>query len=86
MRGGRGSDERGGAGVGGIGRVPDLDGKVARARAVGGVDGTDTYDFNRGLGLAHMDAVLRGNEEAAAFLAGDLPSVFSSRGIRVSIA
>jgi dienelactone hydrolase len=47
--------------------------------------GTHAYDFNRGLGLAHMDAVLRGNEEAAAFLAGDLPSVFSSRGIRVSI-
>jgi dienelactone hydrolase len=47
--------------------------------------GTHAYDFNRGLGLAHMDAVLRGNEEAAAFLACDLPSVFSSRGIRVSM-
>jgi dienelactone hydrolase len=48
--------------------------------------GLHAYDFNRGLGLAHMDAVLRGNEEAAAFLAGDLPSVFGSRGIRVSVA
>lgn len=48
--------------------------------------GIHAYDFNRGLGLAHMDAVLRGNEEAAAFLAGDLPSVFGSRGIRVSVA
>lgn len=48
--------------------------------------GTHAYDFNRALGLAHMDAVLRGNEEAAAFLAGDLPSVFRERGIRVSVA
>lgn len=48
--------------------------------------GLHAYDFNRGLGLAHMDAVLRGNEEAAAFLAGDVPAVFEERGIRVSIA
>ena len=48
--------------------------------------GTHAYDFSRSLGLAHMDAVLRGNEEAAAFLAGDLPSVFRERGIRVSMA
>ena len=48
--------------------------------------GAHAYDFNRSLGLAHMDAALRGNEEAAAFLAGDLPSAFSSRGIRVSLA
>ncbi|MFN2375873.1 MAG: alpha/beta hydrolase family protein [Candidatus Binatia bacterium] len=48
--------------------------------------GTHAYDFNRSLGLAHMDAVLRGNEEAAAFLAADIPSVFCERGIRVSLA
>lgn len=48
--------------------------------------GQHAYDFNRSLGLAHMDAVLRGNEEAAAFLAGDLPSAFAKRGIRVSMA
>lgn len=47
--------------------------------------GTHGYEFNRSLGLAHMDAVLRGNEEAAAFLAGDLPAVFGEKGIRVSV-
>jgi dienelactone hydrolase len=48
--------------------------------------GTHAYEFNRALGLAHMDAVLRGDEGAAAFLAGDLPAVFAARGIRVSVA
>lgn len=48
--------------------------------------GTHAYDFNRGLGLAHMDAVLRGDEGAAALLAGDLAAVFADRGIRVSVA
>jgi len=48
--------------------------------------GTHAYDFNRALGLAHMDAVLRSNEEAAAFLAGDVPSAFRERGIHVSMA
>ena len=48
--------------------------------------GIHAYDFNRALGLAHMDAVLRGNEEAAAFLASDIPSIFRERGIRVSMA
>lgn len=47
--------------------------------------GTHAYDFNRALALAHLDAVLCGNEEAAAFLAGDLPAVFAARGIGVSV-
>jgi dienelactone hydrolase len=47
--------------------------------------GLHAYDFNRALGLAHMDAVLRGNEEAAAFLASDLAEIFAERGIRVSV-
>ena len=47
--------------------------------------GLHAYDFNRALGLAHMDAVLGGNEEAAAFLASDIPAVFRERGIRVSV-
>lgn len=50
------------------------------------VPGTHAYDFNRGLALAHMDAVLRGNADAAAFLAGDLPAAFAARGIRVTVA
>ncbi|HEY2775994.1 MAG TPA: dienelactone hydrolase family protein [Candidatus Binatia bacterium] len=48
--------------------------------------GIHAYDFSRSLGLAHMDASLRGNEEAASFLSSDLPSVFAARGIRVSVA
>ena len=46
--------------------------------------GEHAYDFNRALGLAHMDAVLRASEEAAAFLGGDVASTFAARGIRVS--
>lgn len=48
--------------------------------------GTHAYDFNGGLGLAHMDAVLKGSEEAAAFLASDLERVFAERGIGVRLA
>lgn len=47
--------------------------------------GTHAYDFSRALGLAHMDAVLGGNEQAAAFLAGDVEGEFAGRGIRVSL-
>ncbi len=47
--------------------------------------GEHAYAFNRALGLAHMDAVLRGNEAAAAFLAGDLVAVFAERGITVTV-
>jgi len=47
--------------------------------------GLHAYDFNRALGLAHMDAVLSGNEAAAAFLAGNVPAAFRERGIRVSV-
>lgn len=48
------------------------------------VPGLHAYDFVRALGLAHMEATLRGNEDAAAFLASDLPAAFAERGIRVS--
>lgn len=48
--------------------------------------GTHAYDFNRGLGLAHFDAVLRGDPGAAEFLAGDIPATFAALGIRVSVA
>src|SRR5437868_12995369 len=48
--------------------------------------GDHAYDFNRALGLAHMDAVLRGSEEAAAFLGGDVEKAFADRGVRVSKA
>ena len=37
------------------------------------------------LGLAHMDAHLRGNESAARFLAGDVVAALESRGARVAV-
>jgi len=45
--------------------------------------GEHAYDFNRALGLAHMDAVLRGSEPAAAFLAGNVEKAFADRGVKV---
>jgi len=44
------------------------------------------YQFVRGLGLAHMDAHLRGDEAAAGFLAGDLARTLRDRGVSVSVA
>ncbi len=39
----------------------------------------------RALGLAHMDAHLRGDEGAARFLAGDLPGALAARGVAVAV-
>lgn len=50
------------------------------------VPGTHAYDFNRGLALAHLDSVLRGDSGASAFLAGDVAATFAERGIRVTLA
>ncbi|MDX2166044.1 MAG: prolyl oligopeptidase family serine peptidase [Deltaproteobacteria bacterium] len=47
------------------------------------VDEDSGYQFVRGLGLAHFDAVLRGNEAAAALL-DDAVGVMRGRGISVS--
>lgn len=44
------------------------------------------YRFTRGLGLAHMDAHLRGAEGAASFLAGDLVAALAAQGVRASMA
>ena len=43
--------------------------------------GEHAYAMIQGLGLAHMDAHLRGNEDAAALLAGDLAALLGERGI-----
>ena len=40
----------------------------------------------QGLGLAHMDAHLRGDEDARAFLQGNLAGAFADRGIDVEVA
>jgi predicted dienelactone hydrolase len=39
----------------------------------------------RGLGLAHMEAWLRGSAEARAFLGGDLEAAFAARGADVEV-
>ncbi len=39
----------------------------------------------RGLGLAHMDAHLRGDAAAAGFLAGDLRAALAARGVAVDV-
>jgi len=47
--------------------------------------GEHGYQFTRGLALAHLDAYLKGRDEAARFLAGDLRAVLAERGIRVDV-
>ena len=41
--------------------------------------------FTCGLGLAHMDAHLRDNEEAARLFDRDLREVMAERGVKVSL-
>lgn len=43
--------------------------------------GEQAHLFVRGLTLAHMDAVLRGDERAKTFLAGDLDAELATRGV-----
>ncbi len=47
--------------------------------------GAHAHEFVRGLGLAHLDAALRSDEGAAAFLAGDVRAALSARGVRVDV-
>ena len=39
----------------------------------------------RGLGLAHMDATLKGDAAAAALLAGDVAATLAARGVRATV-
>ncbi len=43
------------------------------------------YAYVRGLGLAHMDAHLRGDESAARLLAGDVAALMKERGVAVTV-
>jgi predicted dienelactone hydrolase len=47
--------------------------------------GAQANEMVRGLGLAHMDAHLRGDESAARFLAGDVAAALQARGIDVAL-
>lgn len=46
--------------------------------------GEHAYLFVRGLGLAHMDAYLKGSESAAQLLAGDIRALLKGRGVSVT--
>jgi hypothetical protein len=43
------------------------------------------YRAIRGLGLAHMDASLKGHQDAARLLSGDVSARLAAEGIRVSV-
>ncbi len=45
----------------------------------------DAYKYIRGLGLAHMDATLAGNQRARALLDGDVADLLATHGVRVSV-
>ena len=47
--------------------------------------GEHSQDVVRGLGLAHMDAHLKGDESAARFLAGDVAGALAARGIDIAV-
>jgi hypothetical protein len=45
--------------------------------------GKDAYAYLQGLGLAHMDAHVKGEPAAADLLAGDIDALLAERGIEV---
>ena len=47
--------------------------------------GEQAHLFVRGLALCHMDARLKGNEEAHRFMAGDIEAEFAARGVEVMV-
>ncbi len=49
------------------------------------IPGAHAYEVTKSLGLAHFDATLRGNADAAALLDADLPAHFAARGITVEV-
>jgi hypothetical protein len=65
---------------------PVFDELVQHIRPIGELCAPDAaYDFTRGLGLAHLDAHVRGVEGAARFLAGDVVATLAARGIRATV-
>jgi hypothetical protein len=45
--------------------------------------GTDAYTYLQGLGLAHMDAHVKGESAAAELLAGDIDALLAKRSVEV---
>lgn len=59
---------------------------VHRMKPIGDLTpGEHAYVAVRGLGLAHMDAVLKASTAAAAWLAGDVAATLAARGVRVTV-
>jgi dienelactone hydrolase len=48
--------------------------------------GEPAYRFTRGLGLAHMDAHLKGDEDARQLLEADVVAALATQGVRVRVA
>jgi predicted dienelactone hydrolase len=60
---------------------------IARMKPMAELTGeAETYVAVRGLGVAHMDAVLKGNEAAARFLAEDAGAALATQGIGASLS
>ena len=47
--------------------------------------GEQAHVFVRGLTLCHLDAILRQQEEAQRFLAGDIEDALAARGVEVLV-
>ncbi len=47
--------------------------------------GKDAYTFIQGIGLAHMDAHLKGNSDAMELLKGDIAALLADRGVKVEV-
>ena len=59
---------------------------VRRMKPIGDLaPGEHAYLAVRGLGLAHMDAVLKEHPAATAWLAGDLAAALAAHGVRVAV-
>lgn len=67
-------------------RAPDVQALLGGMKASAELcPGEHAYALLQGLGLAHMDAHLRGSADAAALLAGDLEALLAGRGVAVQV-
>ena len=66
--------------------IPELDYLQKEMRPIAELcSGEQAHLFVRGLTLAHFDAVLKQNEQARRFLAGDIPAELASRSIEAFV-
>jgi hypothetical protein len=66
--------------------IPELDYLQREMRPIGELcTGDQSHLFVRALTVAHFDAVLKRNDEARRFLAGDLRAELASRGVEAFV-